>query len=297
VTVSDQVPHLPAPGEPGLTETLADDRVLAPARWVAALIVPVLTAAFVILYLFPGRTRQLWAWTIMPSMSALVMGAGYGAGAHLFLRAATAREWHRVSVGFLGAWLFASLLGVTTILHWDRFNHDHVSFWGWLALYVITPVLLPWLGAVNRRTDPRVAAPGEVVVPRRLRLAVGTVGVVWLAFALAMFVNPDPFLEWWPWTLTTLTARSLSAFLAFPALMLVWFLFDERWSSFEIALETAAIGMALVGFGVLRATDDFGGDGRLPRLPYAAALVATLAALVTLRVTFGARARSRPAAG
>lgn len=277
------MPGIPAP-------TPADDRILAPARWVAALIVPVLTAAFVILYGFPGRTRQLWAWTINPPMSVLTMGAGYFAGAYLFLRAATARQWHRVAVGFLGAWLFATLLGVATFLHWDRFNHDHVSFFGWLSLYVITPVLLPWLWVLNRRTDPRVAAPDDVVVPRRLRLVIGGIGVVWLATALAMFVDPAPFAERWPWALTTVSARSMSAFLAFPALMLAWFLVDERWSSFAIAVETAAIGMALVALAVLRAPDDFGGAGRLPRAPYVAALVATLGALVALRVAFGARA-------
>ncbi len=261
----------------------------------AALIVPVLTAAFVILFGFPGRTRQLWAWTINPSMSSLVMGAGYGAGAYLFLRAATAREWHRVAVGFLGAWLFATLLGVATVLHWDRFNHDHVSFWGWLTLYFITPVLLPWLWAVNRCTDPGVAAPGDVIVPRRLRLVVGGLGVVWLAAALAMFVHPEPFAERWPWTLTTVSARSMSAFLAFPALMLAWFLVDDRWSTFAVAVETAAIGMALVFVGALRAAGDFGGEGRLPRAPYLASVAAALGGLVALRAWFGARAGPGPA--
>lgn len=258
---------------------------------------PVLAAAFVILYLFPGRTRQLWAWAISPSMSALTMGAGYLAGAYLFSRAATARQWHRVAVGFLGAWVFASLLGVATILHWDLFNHDHVSFWGWSLLYFVTPVLLPWLWAVNRRTDPRVAGvaePGELVVPRGVRWAVGVVGLVWLATALAMFANPGPFADRWPWALTDLSARSMSAFLAFPAFMLVWFLVDDRWSTFAIPLETAAIGMALVALAAaFRASADFGGDGRLPRLPYLAALLSTLGALVALRVVLGARARSR----
>ncbi len=37
----------------------ADDRVPAPTRWVAALIVPALTAAFVVRCRFPGRLRQL----------------------------------------------------------------------------------------------------------------------------------------------------------------------------------------------------------------------------------------------
>lgn len=38
---------------------MLDDRVLKPTRVISVAIIPVLTAAFVILYLFPTRTRQL----------------------------------------------------------------------------------------------------------------------------------------------------------------------------------------------------------------------------------------------
>ena len=62
------------------------------------------------------------------------------------------------------------MLLAVTILHWDVFNHDHVSFWAWLLLYVATPVLLPVLWATNRRTDPRRLAEGDVRVPARVRV-------------------------------------------------------------------------------------------------------------------------------
>ncbi|HUR22677.1 MAG TPA: hypothetical protein VMZ73_02275 [Acidimicrobiales bacterium] len=42
---------------PGVVD---DDRVLKPTRVVSVAIIPVLGAAFVVLYLFPGRTRQLF---------------------------------------------------------------------------------------------------------------------------------------------------------------------------------------------------------------------------------------------
>lgn len=155
-----------------------DDRLLAPTRWTATAIVPVLLAAFTILYLFPGRTEALWAWTIRPTMTAMNMGAGYLAGAWFFarvVRVVRAGSWHRVGVGFLGTTVFTALLLLATLLHWDRFNHDHVSFWAWLALYLATPVLLPWLWVRNRRTDPGVPEPGDLV-PRWLRITGGTAG-------------------------------------------------------------------------------------------------------------------------
>jgi hypothetical protein len=64
--------------------TVKDDRVLKPTRVISVVIIPVLTAAFVILYLFPTRTGQLWAWETRPTMTAMVMGGGYLSGAYFF---------------------------------------------------------------------------------------------------------------------------------------------------------------------------------------------------------------------
>lgn len=259
-----------------------DDRLLAPTRWTAAAIVPVLVAAFVILFLFPGRTGALWAWTIRPTMTAMTMGAGYLAGAWFFYRVVTTGRWHEVGVGFLGTTAFTALLLLATLLHWEQFNHDHVSFWAWLALYVATPVLLPWLWVRNRATDPGVADAGGGL-SRGLRLAVGAMGAVQLAFAAFMFVWPSVVAEHWPWRRTPLTARTLAAFVAFPAVTWLWFLFDERWSSFRIPLETATLGVALVGVAAVRARDEF--DGPRPQVwLYVAALTATLGWLVALQV-------------
>jgi hypothetical protein len=154
-------------------DTRRDDRVLAPARWVAVAVIPVLASAFVILYGFPRRTEELWGWMVCPSMSGLVMGGGYLSGAYLFTRVARSREWHRIGVGFAATTVFSSILLATTVLHWSRFNHDHVSFWAWIALYGATPFLLPVLWWRNRRTDPGSLSDVDVRVPQRLRIAVG----------------------------------------------------------------------------------------------------------------------------
>ena len=238
-----------------------DDRVLAPARWTAVGIIPVLVAAWAVLYLFPGRTEALWAWTIRPDMTALVMGGGYLSGAYLFLRVAREREWHRVGVAFLATTVFTTVLLAATVLHWDRFNHDHVSFWAWLGLYIVTPPLLPWLWAVNRRTDPGVAAADEVLIPRRLRVAVAVGGTLQLCVAVAIFLDPAGAARRWPWTVTPLTARTISAFVAFPAVAWLCFALEERWSCFRIAMQTATLGLVLVAVGAVRARADFDGPG------------------------------------
>jgi len=101
-----------------------DDRVLRTTRVVSAVIVPVLTAAFVILFLFPGQTESLWGWTIKSRMSAMFIGGGYLAGALFFARAARATEWHRLGPGFVATTLFATLLGVATFVDWDEFKAE-----------------------------------------------------------------------------------------------------------------------------------------------------------------------------
>lgn len=251
-------------------------------------IVPVLVAAWTILYLFPGRTEALWAWTINPRMSALIMGAGYISGAYFFVRVARDRRWHRVHVGFLATTVFTSILLATTVLHWDRFNHDHVSFWAWLSLYIVTPPLLPLLWRNNRHTDPGDLETHDVRLPPGLRRAAAIGGVAQLCVAALMFVNPDAVLDDFPWMVTPTTARSISAFVAFPAVTYVCFAFEDRWSSFRIPLQTATIGLALVGLGALRVRDDFVGPDWAVTA-FTVALLTNLACLVALQVVMDRR--------
>src|SRR5258708_37925273 len=103
-----------------------NDRILPETRWVSAIIVPFLVAAFAILYLFPDHTKELFAWDIQPRMSAMMLGAAYIGGAYFFVRVAAFARWHWVKIGFLPVTIFASLMGIATILHWDRFNHSHI---------------------------------------------------------------------------------------------------------------------------------------------------------------------------
>lgn len=234
-----------------------DDRVLSVTRAVSVAIVPILSAAFVILFLFPGQTHTLWGWTIKNRMSAMFMGGGYLAGAVFFLRAGRATEWHRLGPGIVATTVFASLLGVATFVNWDQFNHGHVSFWAWTALYVATPLLLPWLYLRNRVYDPKVIQPGDVAVPMVIRRGLAAAGAAQLAFALVLFARPSLFLSWWPWPLTTLTARSLAGFAAFPAVTYLAFGFEARWSAMRWPFETAIVGVSLIAVAAARSPASF----------------------------------------
>jgi hypothetical protein len=261
---------------------LRDDRVLKTTRVVSAVIVPVLTAAFVILFLFPGQTRTLWGWEIRSRMSCMFMGGGYLAGALFFFRAWRAREWHRLGPGMVATTVFATMLGVATPLHWSEFNHDHVSFWAWTLLYVTTPLLLPVLYRNNRRFDPGTSTAEDVPIPAWIRTSMTVLGAGQLLFALALYARPSLFLEHWPWTLTTLSARSLAGFAAFPAVTYLAFAFERRWSALRWPFETAIAGLALIAVGAARSTGDFRDDGW--SIAWTVGLLIGLAFLVTVWV-------------
>jgi hypothetical protein len=227
-----------------------DDRVLRTTHVVSIVIVPVLTAAFVILFLFPGQTRTLWGWTIRSRMSCMFMGGGYLAGALFFLRASRAKEWHRLGPGIIATTVFAGALGVATFFHWEEFNHDHVSFWAWTLLYITTPLLLPLLYV-------RTAGPEDVPIPAWIRTSVTVLGAGQLLFAVALFLRPSLFQDDWPWTLSTISARSLAAFAAFPAIAYLAFAFERRWSALRWPLETAIAGLTLIAIGAARSWGEF----------------------------------------
>ena len=240
-----------------MNRTARDDRVFPETRVVSAVIVPFLIAGFVILYLFPDDTERLFAWTIKPRMTPLVMGAGYIAGAYFFARAVFASRWHEVGLGFLPTAAFTYPMALATFLHWDKFNHGHVSFWIWTALYIITPLLVPALWLRNRSTDPRTPDRSDIVIPWLVRWVMGVVGTVELVVGLIMFLWPDPLILVWPWTLTPLTARILAGWFALPGVGGLVIALEPRWSASRIALEGAILWSALILVGVTRAWGDF----------------------------------------
>ena len=78
-----------------------------------------------------------------------------------------------------------------------------------------------------------------------------------LLFALTLFVRPSLFQADWPWTLSTVSARSLAGFAAFPAVTYLAFAFERRWSALRWPFETAIAGVALIAVGAARSSGDF----------------------------------------
>lgn len=220
-----------------------DDRVLPATRVLAWFIFPFLVVAFVVLYGYPDDTERLFAWPIRPRMTPMVLGSVYLGGAYFFVRTATSRGWHRVQAGFVPVGTFATLMGIATVLHWDRFTHDHVAFWLWAGLYFTTPFLVFAAWAANRDHDP--PATGEDLQLSRIsRAALGVTGALAVATCTTLFIAPGTLIPWWPWILTPLTARVMGAIFS---LGIGGFLVaaDGRWSAAKVMFEVQGVMFVL----------------------------------------------------
>ncbi len=239
---------------------MRDDRIFPETRIIGALIPPFLIVAFAILYLFPNDTDKLFAWTIKPAMTPLMMGGGYISGSYFFVRLVMGGRWSWYTLGFLPIAAFTWFMAGATILHWEKFNHEHVSFYAWLILYLVTPVLVPTVWYRNRVTDPGTLASGDVEVPRPVRIAALVVGIVLVSTAIFMFLLPETAATFWPWTVTPLTSRVIAGWFALPGVLGLMYATDERWGSWRIVLQSQMLGVALILLGAVRAWGDFKQD-------------------------------------
>jgi hypothetical protein len=254
--VTNVIPAIPAFQRS--TETTArDGRVLPLTRWVARFIIPFLGAAFLVLFGLPDRTTELFAWTIRPAMTPIVMGAGYGAGVYFFYRVSIADRWHTVAPVFLGITAFTWAMAIATVLHWGNFNHGHYTFWLWVFLYAVTPVLVPAVWVVNRRAGRGDVGGDAPRLPSPVRALGGAFGVVAALGAVALFAVPAPMVEAWPWAVSPLTARVLSGWFALLGVVNAAGVLDSRWSSARILVQSQILGFTLVLIGALRVRDDF----------------------------------------
>jgi hypothetical protein len=216
-----------------------------------------LLAAFVTLYLWPDDTGRLFAWTIRPRMTPLLMGSGYLAGAYFFLRAALGRRWHRVGLGLLAVSAFAAAEAAATLLHWERFHHGHPWFFTWLLIYGVTPILVPLMWLWNRQTDSGLPEPDDVRVPALVRGLTALLGVVELLFAGLLLVVPERAAQVWPWALTPLTARVIGGWLLLPGVGAFLLAAETRWSSWRVVVEGSLLWSVLLLVGIARAWADF----------------------------------------
>ncbi|MGO4536041.1 hypothetical protein [Leifsonia sp. 2MCAF36] len=222
------------------------DRIHPYTRVVGAIIVPFLVAAFMLLYPLAATTDRFFAWTILPPITAMLLGSAYGGGIVFFVHVVRPNRWHAVRYGFPAVLLFSVLLAMATFIHLDRFHFGFLAFDVWVTLYVTTPFLVVAAMIVNRGEDSRRPAERDVALPGWVRLLLALIGLCSLAVGLVLFVAPQFGMSVWAWTLTPLTARVCGAILTLPGMVNLWMLRDARWSAFRQIFQAQLVGLGLI---------------------------------------------------
>ena len=116
--------------------------------------------AFALLYFFPDDTRHWFAWDVQPTITPLIMGAGYIAGAYFFVRVARETRWHRIHVGFLPVTAFTLFMAIATFNHLQRIDTSMLQVAGTGSACAWPRRARP-TGLVPRATAPTEPANGR----------------------------------------------------------------------------------------------------------------------------------------
>ncbi|GEP47139.1 hypothetical protein MSA03_06470 [Microbacterium saccharophilum] len=254
-----------------------DDGVTRATRWTAVAITPFLVIAAVLLFGFPDRTGELFAWAIAPPLSAYLLASAYAGGVWFFVSTTRARRWDDVKHGFPAVVVFAFLLLVATLLHLDRFSQN-LSFAVWMTLYATTPVVVAalWLRE-SRRAGPPASTEGEVLVSRPVRTILVLVGGAAAVTGLALFLFPDAVIPVWAWELTPLTARVTGAVLTLTGVVNGALARDARWGAFRVLFQAQLISLIAIAISLV-----LGGGALAWERPAAAGFVALVGVALVL---------------
>ena len=212
----------------------------------SAVLLPILLTAAYALYLRPDVGSAHFAWPIGPVLSSMMLGATYLGGASFFVIVLLTRRWRHVRLGFLPIAGFAATMGIATLLHWGAFEHERWAFWVWAALYFGVPVLLPVLWQRNRRLAQGVPLEREAELAPAARALFGAFGAVMTIAALVLLLAPGVMIATWPWTLSLLTARVMSALFILPGLVGVSVAVDGSWAAARYLLVVLALTVLLM---------------------------------------------------
>jgi hypothetical protein len=97
----------------------------------------------------------------------------------------------------LAAAIFAALMLVVTLAHYDRFNHGDapllaaVAFYGWIGVYMASPPVVGWLWRRDQRLGSPRRAPGDVTVPPSARRLARLLGAGALIGAGVFLISPS----------------------------------------------------------------------------------------------------------
>lgn len=170
------------------------------------------------LFVLTEQTASTFAWTIANPLTAASLGAAYWSSVPVEFLAARECAWSKSRIAVPGVWAFTTLTLIVTLVHVGAFHFaspdplPRAAAYLWLGIYAGVPVTMV-AAAWRQRRAGGVDAPRERPLPRWLRGAFVVLGAGMATAGLALFLVPDSVRAVWPWSLTTLTASAIGAWL------------------------------------------------------------------------------------
>ena len=192
------------------------------------------------LYLLTTHTDRFFAWTIAVPMTAAVLGANYWASAFLAVLASRERVWAYGRLSISVALVFAPVTTAATFIHLGQFHLHSFFGWFWVVAYAVYPPLLAVMLYRQLRT-PGTDPPRTSPLPRWVRTVFAAQAALLLPLGVVMFVAPGVAAHLWPWALTPLTSRALSAWVLAFGVLAAHALYEN---------DDARVRVALLGYPV-----------------------------------------------
>lgn len=183
--------------------------------------------AFFVLTLVPGRTADLFVWTVRPDASARLLAAMYGNAAILVLMTLGRKAWSEMRVAFVVFTLFSWAATLVTFLHLDPFlTHPHYFFVYWLVNYFFLFLVTPVVFVIEERTHGGRLTVTEPL-PRGVRAAAILAALTCLFTGASMLVGRGFVNDLWPWPMTPLVASVIGVWLSALSAAYAWALWDS----------------------------------------------------------------------
>ena len=205
----------------------------------AGIIQVLLASAFVVwLVFFPSKGSQ-FAWPVVPTFTAMFIGAGFIDRAFIGYFLWREKYWPRLRWQVPANYAFLIVIFLATYWHIDEMNwHSSILVAHiWVLAYTVEPILLFLIEP--RAPEARAPLPPELrggPISAGLKALIAFGLVVCVTIGSLAFINPEFLDTRWPWPLDPFDARIMAAFFALNALWGVTTYFATDWGEIRLAV-------------------------------------------------------------
>jgi len=171
------------------------------------------------LFVFTGKTGSFFPWTIASPLAAAFLGGCYWAAIPIEALAGRQRAWANARIAVPAVFVFTVLTLTVTLINLGQFHlgarfpaGTRIITAGWIAIYVLVPVLMLIALAVQARA-PGADPPRAAGLPAWMYTLLALQAIVLLGLGIALFAAPAAVAPAWPWKLTPLAAQATGAWL------------------------------------------------------------------------------------